>query len=108
MKEESNLIDTKENIVKKFTKEQMDIYNYYKKQFENSDNAIYPIAQEDKEILALEKSYNILKAIFKVETVLVLIIVTSMILFNGFSVNKSQIKYKHANIENIQILKDFS
>ena len=48
MKEESNLIDTKENIVKKFTKEQMDIYNYYKKQFENSDNAIYPIAQEDK------------------------------------------------------------
>ena len=98
----------KENIIKDFTKEQMDIYNYYRKQFEKNDSTNYPIAQEDKEIMALEKSYKMLKSIFKIETVLALIIFTVMFLFNGFPFNKSQIKYKHANIENIQIIDKLS
>ena len=106
MKKESNIIDTKDNMIKNFTKEQMEIYEYYKKQFVCADNESYPVVQNDKEMVLLEKSYNILKTIFKVETVLALIIVTSMIIFNGFSANKSQIKYKHANINNIHMFND--
>ena len=47
MKKESNLIDTKDNMIKNFTKEQMEIYEYYKKQFVCADNESYPVVQNE-------------------------------------------------------------
>lgn len=95
MKENSNLIDTKDEIINNFTEEQKRIYEYYKNQFSYPNNELYPI-EKDKEILVLEKSYKVLKTVLKFETVLVLIIITIMCFVNGFPNNKASVKYKSA------------
>lgn len=99
MKKESNIIDTKENLIKNFSKEQMEIYNYYKSQFSYVDKELYPTIKEDKELIFLEKGCNILSSILKVELVLTLIIVTFVVMFNGIpNNNEPSIKYKQASI----------
>ena len=67
MKKESNLIDTKEELIKNFTEEQMEIYEYYKSKFSYTDEQLYPTVKEDKEMMRLEKTYQVLQVIFKVE-----------------------------------------
>jgi hypothetical protein len=99
MKKESNMIDTKDELIKNFSKEQMEIYNYYKSQFSYSDTELYPVVKKDKEMMFLENGCNILSSILKVEVVLALIVVTFVVIFNGIPNNeKSQVKYKQASI----------
>lgn len=97
-KEKSSIIDTKEELIKNFSKEQMEIYNYYKSQFSYNDNALIPVQKEDKELMMLEKSCDILSTIFKVQLVITLIIVTCIVMFNGFPNTDTQVKYKQASI----------
>lgn len=100
MKKESNLIDTKEKIIDSFSKEQMETYEYYKNSFSYSNEELYPVIEKDKELVLLEKWYDFLKKVFKIEAVLTLIILTIMIVFNGISNNNFEIKYKSAKFNN--------
>ena len=96
MKKESNLIDTKENIMN--NKEES--YNYYKSNLPAcTDKEIYSLIKDDKEIALLEKGCNILGKILKVEAVITLIVITFAIIFNGFPENaKSQGNSKKVSI----------
>lgn len=99
MKKESNMISTKDELIKNFSKEQMEIYNYYKSKFSYSDQALVPAQKEDKELIFLEKGCNVLSVIFKAELVLTLLVVTFVVMFNGFpGDSQSQVKYKEASI----------
>ncbi len=94
MKKESNIISTKDELVKNFSKEQMDIYNYYKSKFSYANEELYPVVKEDKEMLVLENTYKVLKKIFKAEVIASLIIVTFVFIFNGAP--KSETQYRKA------------
>lgn len=95
----SNMISTKDELIRSFSKEQMEIYNYYKSKFCYSDQALVPMEKEDRELAILEKGCKILKIILKAEIVLGLAIATFVIMFNGFPKNtKSPVSYKQAAI----------
>ena len=96
MKNKSNLINTKDELIKNFSKEQLEIYNYYKSKFSYADKELYPVVKEDRELLFLENSYKVLTNILKAEVVIALIIITVMFMFGGFS--KPDMKYKHISI----------
>jgi len=91
MKENSNLISTKDELIKNFSEEQMKIYNYYKSKFSYANEELYPVVKEDKEMVVLEKVYNTLSVIFKAEIVVALAISTFVFVFGGTP--KSQIQY---------------
>lgn len=95
MKEKSNLINTKEKLLKNFSKEQMEIYNYYINKYSKSDEEFYPAVIEDKELKLLENGCSFLTKILKVEVVLGLIVATCIFMFGGFG-KENQIKYKRA------------
>ena len=101
MKKENN-ISTKDKLIKNFSKEQMEIYNYYKNKFENNDEELYPIVSEDKELTFLENSCKIFTKILKVEIVMGLLIATFVFMFGGISNKNTQIKYK-GQINPVQI-----
>lgn len=81
MKNESNLIDTKEELLKNFNEEQMKIYNYYKSKFSYANEELYPITREDKEMILLEKTCKILKSVLKYEAILSFFVITFMVMF---------------------------
>lgn len=95
MKEKSNLINTKEKLIENFSKEQMEIYNYYINKYSENDENLYPAVVEDKELKFLENGCSFLTKILKVEVVLGLIVATCIFMFGGFG-KENQIKYKRA------------
>ena len=95
MKEKSNLINTKEKLIENFSKEQMEIYNYYINKYSENDENLYPAVVEDKELKFLESGCSFLTKILKVEVVLGLIVATCIFMFGGFG-KENQIKYKRA------------
>lgn len=80
MKKEKNLISTKDKLIENFTPEQLEIFEYYKSKFSYNDELL-PI-KEDKELIFMEKTYGILKILFKAELILALVIVTFVGLFS--------------------------
>ena len=95
MNEKSNSIDTKEKLMENFSKEQMEIYNYYLNKYSKNDVSLYPVVGEDKELRFLENGCSLLTKILKVEVVLGLIVATCIFMFGGFG-KENQIKYKRA------------
>lgn len=89
---ENNKISTKDELIKNFSKEQLDIYNYYINYFNERDK-LYPTVQDNKEIEVYEKSYKILKNVLKAEIVLGLI-VASIVFISGNFNKKSTFKYQ--------------
>lgn len=84
MNKKSNLNSTKDELIKNFSKEQLEVYNYYKSKFSYSGTELITVNKEDKEIAFLENSCSVLKTIFKVELVFALIILTFAIIFDIF------------------------
>jgi hypothetical protein len=89
---EDNKISTKDELIKNFSKEQLEIYNYYINYFNERDK-LYPTVQENKEIEVYEKSYKILKTVLKAELVLGLVI-ASIVFVSGSFNKQSTFKYK--------------
>ena len=81
MKKESKLIDTKEELLKNFSEEQMEIYNYYKNQFSYANEELYPVTKEDKKMILLEKTYKVMAGILKAEVAVSLLVVTFVFMF---------------------------
>ena len=104
MKNKSNLIDTKEELIKNFSKEQMEIYNYYKSKFSYANEELYPVVKEDKELVFLENTYSVLKTIFKAEIVISLLVVTFVFIFTGTP--KQQIQYKQKDQVHFSVVQD--
>ena len=96
MKKESNLIDTKDELIKNFSKEQLEIYEFYKSKFSYADKDLYPVVKKDKELAFLENGCKLLTKVLKAEIVIALVVFTVMFMFKGFS--KPDIQYKQANI----------
>lgn len=93
MKKENNLISTKDKLIENFTAEQLEIFEFYKSQFSYNDKLL-PVEKEDKELVFMEKTYNILQNIFKVEVILTLLVVTFAVIFYIIPENKeAQVKY---------------
>lgn len=102
MKKESNIISTKDELIKNFSKEQMEIYNYYKSKFSYANEELYPVVKEDKEMVTLENTYKLLKTIFKYEVIITLAIVSFVFIFN--KTPNSQIQFKEAySIQDIDV-----
>ncbi len=80
MKKENNIIHTKENPMQDIHKE------------------LYPIEKEDKEIMRLEKTCDIMSILLKVEMVITLVVVTFAFMFNGFEGKVIPSEYKQASI----------
>ena len=81
MEKESNKIYTKENPI------------------ENVNKKLYPIEKEDREIMRLEKTCDILSVALKVELAITLVVVTLAFIFNGFTDDmKYQEKYTNQSI----------
>ena len=99
MKKKSNLIDTKDELIKNFSKEQLDIYNYYKSKFSYTDKELYPVVKKDRELAFLENSYKILTNILKAEIVIALIIFTAIFIFTGSS--KPDVQYEKVSIKKV-------
>ena len=94
-KKRSSIIDTKEELIKNFSREQMEIYNYHKSKVSYINPTLYPVISEDKEIRFLENGCNILEKIFKFEVVVALIIGTVIVMSNGLPTkNDSTVNYK--------------
>ena len=94
-KNRSSIIDTKEELIKNFSREQMEIYNYHKSKFSYINPTLYPVISEDKELRFLENGCNILEKIFKFEVVVALIIGTVIVMSNGLPTkNDSTVNYK--------------
>lgn len=93
--ENNNKISTKDELIKNFTPEQMEIYNYYINKFNNKDQTSLILA-EDKEMLSYEKGCKILEKVLKAEVVVGLIVVTLVFMFGGFK-SGPQVKYKAAS-----------
>ena len=66
MKKESSIIDTKEKPINNFSKEH------------------YLIEKEDRQIMRLEKTCNVLSTVLKLEMAITLVVVTFAFIFNGF------------------------
>ena len=96
MNKESNLISTKDELIKNFNEEQMQIYEYYKNKFSYANEELYPTVKEDKEMIILEKTYKLLSVVFKTELVISLILATCVFVFGGSK--KEQVKYEGSNI----------
>mgnify|MGYP006864513949 CR=1 FL=1 len=92
MKKKSNLNSTKDDLIKNFNQQQLEIYNYYKSKFSYTGTELITIDKDDKEITFLENGYSALKSIFKVELVFALIIFTFAIIFDIFPENSSNNK----------------
>ena len=84
MKRKSNLNNTKDDLIKNFNQQQLELYNYYKSKFSYTGTELITTNKADKEITFLENGYSALKAIFKVELIFALIIFTFAILFDAF------------------------
>lgn len=99
MERNNNVIDTKDNPMKNFSKEDMKNYNYYKNALTLSEKDIYALVKEDREIQRLEKTCDILGAALKVEAVITLVVLTFAVIFNGFpSTKQVEKEYKKASI----------
>ena len=96
MKKESNLISTKDELIKNFSEEQMELYNYYKSKFSYANEELYPTVREDKEMIFLEKTYKVLSVVFKTELVISLILATCVFVFGGSK--KEQVKYDGSSV----------
>ena len=81
MKKEKNLISTKDKLIENFTPEQLEIFEFYKSKFSYNDELL-PVEENDKELMFMEKTYGILKILFKAELFFALIIVTFFTIFN--------------------------
>ena len=92
---ENNKISTKDELIKNFSKEQLDIYNYYINYFNERDK-LYPTVQNNKDIEVYEKSYKILKTVLKAELVLGLVI-ASIVFISGSFGKQSTFKYQSAS-----------
>lgn len=96
MKEKSNLISTKDELIRNFNKEQMEIYEYYKSKFSYANEELYPTVKEDKEMIFLENTYKVLSIVFKTEIVISLVLATCVFIFGGAP--KKQVKYDGSSV----------
>lgn len=87
MKKEKNLISTKDKLIENFTQEQLEIFEFYNSKFSHNDELL-PVEENDKELMFMEKTYGILKGLFKFELIFALIIVTFCTIFNLIPDNK--------------------
>ena len=97
-KKRSSIIDTKEELIKNFSREQMEIYNYHKSKFSYVDPTLYPVVSEDRELRFLENGCNLLEKILKFEVVVALVVGTVIVMANGFPLKQdSAVNYKQAS-----------
>ena len=92
---ENNKISTKDELIKNFSKEQLEIYNYYINYFNERDK-LYPTVKENTEIEVYEKSYKILKNVLKAEVVLGLVIASIVFVSGNFN-KKTTFRYQHTS-----------
>ena len=98
-KNRSSIIDTKEELIKNFSREQMDIYNRYKSKFTYVDPNLYPIVNGDKEIRFLENGCKLLEKVLKVEIVVALVVGTFILMTNDTVKEQDKtVTYKSASI----------
>lgn len=98
-KKRSSIIDTKDELIKNFSREQMEIYNRYKSKFTYVDPNLYPTVSNDREIRFLENGCNLLEKVLKVEIVVALIVGTFVLMVNDTPSQKAQtITYKSASV----------
>ena len=76
MERKNNVINTKENPKKNFSRVELEKCNYYKKQFNCTDKECYALIKEDRAIKTLEKTCNILTWMIKVQAVITLVLLT--------------------------------
>ena len=86
MKKESNIINTKENSEKNFRKENLLV--------KKDDKQILLARKEEREIMRLEKTCDILSVLLKVEVAITLVVITFAFIFEGFSFD-SQMKNRY-------------
>lgn len=98
-KNRSSIIDTKEELIKNFSREQMEIYNRYKSKFTYVDPNLYPTVSNDREIRFLENGCKLLEKVLKVEIVAALIVGTIILMTNDTpKANNKTVTYKSASV----------
>lgn len=98
MERKNNIIDTKENSKKNFSKTELEKYNYYKNQYECSDEECYALIKEDRAIKTLDKACNILTTIVKVQAVVTLALLTFAFMYDIFPNNNIKFEYQELGI----------
>lgn len=102
--EKSSIIDTKEELIKNFSKEQMEIYNYYLNKFSKDDAKKYPAVIEDREIRFLENGCKILEKVLKVEVVVALLVGTFIFMIGGMPEKAdTTVKYDEISVVEYQL-----
>lgn len=94
MERKNNIIDTKENLKKSFSKMELEKCNYYKKQLNCNDEECYALIKEDRAIKTLEKTCNILASAIKVQAVITLALLTFAFVNGMFPNNNVQYENK--------------
>lgn len=97
MKKEKNLISTKDELVKNFTPEQLEIFEYYKSKL--SYNDLVPV-KEDNELIFMEKTYGVLQKVFKIEMVFALIVAT-IVVISSVTSNKEEPQLKYVPVAKV-------
>lgn len=97
MERKNNIIDTKENSKMNFSKEEIEKCNYYKSQYNCSDEECYALIKEDRAIKRLEKACNILIPIVNVQVVITLALLTFAFVYDVFPSNDN-IRYEHKDV----------
>lgn len=97
MERKKYIIDTKENS-KNFSKVELEKYNYYKSQYECSDEECYALIKEDRSIKVLEKACNILSTIVKVQAVITLALLTFAFVYDVFPNNTIKFEYQELSV----------
>ena len=96
MERKNNIIDTKENSKKNFSKAELEKYDYYKDQLNCSDKECYALIKEDRAIKRIEKTYNALTTMLKVQVVITLSLLTFAFIYDAFP--SGNIKYNHKEV----------
>lgn len=97
MERKNNIIDTKE-ISKNFSKLELEKCNYYKNQYECSDEECYALIKEDRAIKTLDKACNILTTIVKIQAVITLALLTFTFIFDIFPSNNIKFEYQELGV----------
>lgn len=98
MERKNNVINTKENPERNFSKIELEKCNYYKSQYECSDEECYALIKEDRAIKTLDKACNILTTIVKIQAVITLALLTFAFIYDVFPSNNVKFEYQELSI----------
>lgn len=102
MERKNNVIYTKENPKKNFSKVELEKCNYYKEQYKCTDKECYALIKEDRAIKALEKTCSVLTFMVKVQAVITLVLLTFVFMNNAFPNNNVRTEQKTITLKGIE------